>query len=587
MKKIILLIIILLNFQSLLIAENEEKYVNVLLFDVTGSMVGRGDGQGLDIFDNVKEITYSIIRGYTNDTYLVIIPFGRRVQENNIFEIHIRSNREKERAINFIRGLNATEPETWLTYSLGFAINKLRELEQKIPDFSNRKQQILLLTDGKGNGEGDLDANGNFTLDNFITNYQLGKTDFPYLFTRFFAFGDVLNQEQIKQLTDAGIETDKTIRQDVGKTQNILIKPHKVIIYDNYPRFDITFEYDTPLANQINVSVNIESDLANQAGSGFIIVPQEFNLTELQSFEIASILNKQSLERWMRENQLEKINGIISLEAENVFFQPSNKIAFDFAFETINIKVFHDELKVKNQGDIKLILENPTSETFEISVDIINASNNIDHLNYSVQPDKLRVMGNQTFTISISPASNNVLKTHRREINETVNGNLTLSLNPLSDNINIDSEDIIISVLITPNKIGPYILPAIIILLVVGVFFLWYFFLRPDFGKGDVLIFKDSVSESSFDLIQYRKRGLLNNSTSVGLGKNIDIDLEDNSLSLFPKKYGVIAKVKSGYFEYETPDGKQTIGEGEKKDLSEINFIIHCGNKQLEYKQEY
>ncbi len=194
-----------------------EMHITIIIFDVTGSMVGKGDGQGINIFDEVKEMTAQILLYQPIDTYLEIIPFGRGVQEGNKFSAHIWSDRDRQEAINFIYSLEATELETWLSYSLQYGIGRFRDLETKLPDFQDRSQQILLITDGRGNGPGDIGNDGMFSIKNLISEYNLVKADYPNLYTRFYAIGEILSNIEIQDFEEAGVNVRQIGRDGVGK----------------------------------------------------------------------------------------------------------------------------------------------------------------------------------------------------------------------------------------------------------------------------------------------------------------------------------------------------------------------------------
>jgi hypothetical protein len=236
MKKIIYLLMVLLLFASFSTnnkaeGSKSEKHLSVMVFDITGSMVGGIDGQRADIFDDVKDIAYRIIRGYPDDTYLVIIPFGRGVKYENVFEIQITSAEDKEKAIEFIANLRANEPETWLTYSLRYSFNKIRELENSMPDFHDRTREVLLLTDGLGNGPEDLDEDDKFSINNLINEYNMAQADFPYLYTTFFTVDEVLSESDREVFRQEGIDVVEVDREDVKVIVEI-IESERVVMQD-------------------------------------------------------------------------------------------------------------------------------------------------------------------------------------------------------------------------------------------------------------------------------------------------------------------------------------------------------------------
>ncbi len=487
MNRPLMLLLVLFFMNISMSSAEEEKYVNVFLFDVTGSMVGKGDGMGIDIFDDVKNIGKQIISGYSNDTYLVIIPFGHRVQEDNIFEIHIRSENDKKSAKEFIDGLEANEPETWLSYSLNFAINKLNELENRLPDFNERTQQLLLLTDGKGNGEGDLDEEGNFIIDNLIESYRIARTDHPHLYSRFFAVGDVLDQNKRERFIAEKVTVTEIGRGEIKTTKihTVGVEPQRIFVYDSNPSFELLFEPDETAAYNLQATISIDSEIADQAGSGFRISPSSFSLDESMLFEVSPV-NQHALENWMHLNDTDRVAGIISLDSDRVFFQPE-RLRFEYIYERVHVNVSFNDLKIKNSGRVEVKFTNPADRTINIRADIREQPQHLHGIEYKVEPNDIQLQGEETISFSLYPAEPLLLDSLRKVIDSPVESDLIISLTSITPNVDFDQEDIGVTLQVSRNLwtccIRPVVLIFVVVLVLAAMVYLYFYMLKREFAQ--------------------------------------------------------------------------------------------------------
>lgn len=468
----------------------EEKYVNVFIFDVTGSMIGLGDGAGVDIFDDVKDIAERIVRGYSNDTHLVIIPFGRGVQEDNIYQRHIISDSDREDAIRFIRGLRANEPETWLSYSVRYGVDVLRSLEEEIPDFDDRTQQLLLLTDGRGNGPGDLGENGNFDIETLIEAFRLARSDFPHLFRRFFAVGDIFTDEELNRLNDEGVPPESTNIDELQEFQNVEVRPQRITVYDTAPEFSLVFNaIDTELFNR-DASISITSPQAEEVGSAFQISPKSFELTGEQSFDI-NIVNEQALNRWLIDNEIQSVDGFISISAGNTYFQPESQLRFTYAIEPVSINIDYSEQQIRNSGRVRLLIDNPSDQPFEANLSLISATGGLDAYNYKIDPERIRVEGRERVRLNIEPEDREFLGGQRKELDEAIEGELEFTIIPVTPNTSVSQTDFTVQASVTPDRTGFYLLISFILLLIIILILLtWYYIYRKQqiFGEFQIAI---------------------------------------------------------------------------------------------------
>ncbi len=539
MNRPFMLLLVLFFMNISLSSAEEEKYANVFLFDVTGSMEGRGDGMGIDIFDDVKEISKNIIRNYSNDTYLVIIPFGHRVQEDNIFEIHIQSEDDKERAKEFVDDLKATELRTWLTYALEFGINTLGELQNRLPDFDERTQELLLLTDGKGNGPGDLDEDGNFTIDSLISLYRIARTDYPHLYNRFFSVGDILGPDKIERFISEGVSVTEIGRDEfiTTKIHTVAVKPQRIFIYDSNPSFELMFEPDDEAAKNLQAKISIVSDIADHAGSGFRISPPSFSINERMLFEV-SVINKHALESWMHLNDLKKVEGIISLNADRLFFQPE-RIRFEYIYETVHVNVSFNDLKIKNSGKVEVKFTNPTDRIINARVDIKQNAQNLYGVEYEVEPHEIHLQGEETISFTLYPADPLMLDSLRKGIDSPIESDVMIALTSITPNVDFDHEDIGVTVQVNRNLWTCCIRPAVIIfavlLVLILMVFLYFYLLQKEFSQ--YVITGSGVNR--MPLSDYKK--FLSN--KVIIGKDVFRDtIETEVLTIKGDPFTIISK---------------------------------------------
>ena len=456
-----------------------DKYVNIIIFDVTGSMEGRGDGGGVDIFDQVKDVAVRIVYGFSNDTYLVIIPFGRGVQEENIFEKHIRSDSDKQEAIRFIQGLSANEPATWLTYSLRFGKNYLWDLKERIDDFDTREQELLLLTDGRGNGPEDVDEFGNFDIQNLIDEFRLIKSDFPHLYARYFAVGNVLPDSERQVLHDLGI--DVTVWPDVRERPDEALpivegEQRRIVIFDTSPEFTLQFRADDERAWEQTVSIEIVSEKAREIGSGFSITPIEFDLSSEQSFKV-SVINRDALDAWLSDNNEQEITGNVRLQSQGFHFQPAPTLPFTYRIERLNISVQFDEQQIRNSGRVRLLIDNPSDQPFEAELALTSATGGLDAYNFKIDPQRIRIQGRERVRLSIEPEDAEFLSSQRKGLSETIEGELMFSITPITPNVSLNQTDFLVQARVTPDRSGLYFLIGLIALLIaLLISLIWYFF---------------------------------------------------------------------------------------------------------------
>lgn len=193
--RILLMLFFIMN--SLIAANPGDTEIYLILFDVTGSMEGKGDGNGIKIFDKAKEAVTFFVNEVPDDNYLFIYPFHAGLSDNR-FQSIIRSGYGRKKAIDFITDLKAEGSLTWITESYRSALEETRAY-LRLHRVTASRVNVFLFTDGKGNHTDDAE------IENFLDVHRNASSDLP-LNTRFIAIGDIFQP----------VELNKLIAQQIG-----------------------------------------------------------------------------------------------------------------------------------------------------------------------------------------------------------------------------------------------------------------------------------------------------------------------------------------------------------------------------------
>ncbi len=208
MKKVWLSIFLtLLGFAIL--AMDHLNEMNLILFDISKSMEGFGDGQGIDIFGKEKEAAIFLVEHVPDNSFLMIMPFHEDI-EKNLFKARIQGDVDRIHAADYIHYLAAKGMQTSLTKSVQSAIQAgdlAITMERFIPEFGN----LYIFSDGKGNGT--LDRN----IDNLIDAITIDDALMPTMNTQIIAIGNVFSKEELQKLAAANAHVISFDREQFRK----------------------------------------------------------------------------------------------------------------------------------------------------------------------------------------------------------------------------------------------------------------------------------------------------------------------------------------------------------------------------------
>jgi len=198
-KKLLLFIFALLT----LIATNShgtpiQNYI--FLIDISGSMVGKGDGKGYIVFPQVKTAIKEYIKTQIPDnSNIEVIQFEKSFLDSRTFTID-DSQESRKRIDLFINELTATGRMTNVYGALHHALSKS---EKK----GNLPVMILLFTDGHDNVHEK-------TIDDIVKYFKgiKGRNPFLFVFYNYLTFPDKFEDEELNKLEQVGINVNRLDR---------------------------------------------------------------------------------------------------------------------------------------------------------------------------------------------------------------------------------------------------------------------------------------------------------------------------------------------------------------------------------------
>lgn len=159
------------------------------LIDTSGSMVGLPQGSGSAvIMPKVKNAIGEFIHELPLKSRVVVLPFDRSIHDRKDFMFDTEQSRQK--TIEYVNRLEAKGQVTWIYYALREAL----ELAQSFESPTQRKQSIMLYTDGLNNGPDDL------TLNDIIDRFKLRRGENEFLFLYYNTLGVSLPLSEFDQL---------------------------------------------------------------------------------------------------------------------------------------------------------------------------------------------------------------------------------------------------------------------------------------------------------------------------------------------------------------------------------------------------
>jgi hypothetical protein len=460
--------------------------INVILFDVSRSMIGEGDGMGIDIFVIAKNAAIQTVENMDLNTHLIILPFDRGLKPQKM-ESSLRSPDDVKKTIDFIDHLNVEGVETWLTRSYEDAVKIMADLKSKFGDLKDKELEILIFTDGHGNHALDVD------IDNFIKIYDLRRVDFPHLFTKFYSYRKTFSDAEIKKLEEHSIPVNQVVPPGPNPPKQIIVTLDldKVFIYSNKPSFDLGFKFQSGLVKELPVNAQITSETASKCGAKFELSPSDFVLSESQKkkFDV-SVRAQIDVLKWMKQNHLDQIDGkfVLSSSNGNVVFHPQDEIDFAYAVEPSLVKVkFDKKTALKNAGDISLEFESTAEGKIEVQLtpEVENVPKNIG---YQVNPGVLEFEKKAKKKIDIRPTNEKELRSFRKTLKATQAGAVLISLESKIPNMKIEPQKVKVPITITKYfNPFPYIAAVLIVICAVGVLLLVVKIKTAYFPKGATL----------------------------------------------------------------------------------------------------
>ncbi|MDP2400798.1 MAG: VWA domain-containing protein, partial [Actinomycetota bacterium] len=135
----------------------EARYQYFFLIDASGSMVGQPQGSGnAIIFPQVKENVIDLVGSLEPGTDVYIAPFHRGIQADEVLDIEVRSDEDKDALKRHVSGLNANGQVTWIYHSLA-SVFQIAENARKQDPGVRHVQTIYLFTDGKDNSPAGME----------------------------------------------------------------------------------------------------------------------------------------------------------------------------------------------------------------------------------------------------------------------------------------------------------------------------------------------------------------------------------------------------------------------------------------------
>lgn len=202
----------------------------IFLIDVSGSMVGKGDGKGVNIFPKVKSAINNYIKNKVPpESVVTVIPFAEKIIEDKTFSVSENPDL-KINLLNYIDNLKAEGQNTNIYGSFYRCFEKISKINE------NEQITILLFTDGKDNV-------GERSLEEMVNKFNWIKSDYPFLFVFYYFFGDgeVRGSDEIES---SGMEVRSLNRNDseFQKKLNEMLKKTDSTISDRIA--EIKKEYE-------------------------------------------------------------------------------------------------------------------------------------------------------------------------------------------------------------------------------------------------------------------------------------------------------------------------------------------------------
>jgi len=494
MRRLIGLIILLFLVTSLLGQIRPRDYL--IMFDVSGSMIGKGDGRGINIFNDVKRWAKAYIDEVNEGEILAIYPFDSRLKTKpgEYFLKVIRSDADKIAAKQFIDGLKALGQNTFLASSYEAAIQELKKFPELLPNYNRneREQLILIYTDGKGN-ERPKDNN----LDYFINVYELNKSDYRYLLTKFIFIGDIgvdIEWKDISSLQRHGIEIYQVPR---GERPPVIVnvKPAMLEIYDYNPTFALQFmQFPDSLEGTL---IELNWDFPDKNGCLFQVKPDKIKLKKNKIFNFIVEMNRtEQCKKFLQTNKIKSLSGnliLINPEGKIRISPPKLKAIYYFKPVTLLFTIANKG-EIENKGVVEFNIKGSEylKETVEIQANVRLLKNS--QVQMSVEPKVITIgPDSRSFKIKLQPAEIKKNKEFFKNLNKKRQDQIVIKFNKKNaeDMFQLENPRYRIKYILTPplNPILFYIIGSILLFLILS--YLICQKIRAKFPKGFRLNYKD------------------------------------------------------------------------------------------------
>jgi len=453
MKRLIIFVfffaILFLNAQEI------NGSLNIIMFDVSGSMVGKGDGRGINIFSDVKKAIHYVVENVTEESYVVILPFHRDLDKKLIKEFYVKDEYTRDEIIKYINSLEAFGKQTWLTRSYLSTLKYVENIIQRENLGKEKLISILIFTDGRGNGPEDND------IENFIRAFKLKRNDYPYLYTKFITTQDVFNPAEKETLENNGINVADFKREDFHPLK-MSISPQVIDVYHFNPRFEIEITSEKGLIGS-TVMLGLRSP-NGELGKLFRLNPEEVTIDAMHSRYVINVeLAGKSDPLRLVQQYGRTIKGELKVFCSNdkAVILPQNIIPFSYNFNKLKIRIKKEKVDtLLNGGKLLVKLENYLSIPVETALEIESSFAPVE---MKAKKNPINIRKNK-FVTYIEPKNPKEFKRYRWSLKNNKVFTYKLKLNSHNPDCYFEPDYILFCINFTPSKLKK-VLPLLMVLI--------------------------------------------------------------------------------------------------------------------------
>lgn len=323
---------------------------HVFLVDTSGSMDGEPLGsENPIIFPKVKKVIKEFLKDIPPEANIFIYPFDEGIHDSKKFEI--REEDDIHKAQNYINGLEAKGPNTWIYRSLKNAIDRIADFRKE-----NHVVTIYLYTDGL-----DTDPTRQYSMKDIMRHFSLERREHDWLY--YCTLGVKLSSVEKETLEKS--ENVTLVETKTGEVPSIYRIETKlpVLDYGNLMEtgesvrtegFVIYNKEDLP--SDLNINVRADFPELSSTRVGVVVEPSPFSPKEEIELTL-SLRNRESF----REEEYGEFEGmfILSTNSPRVFVVP-NKVRVKFTYEPeaiVKISPAHGEEFPINFGKLDVFRE--------------------------------------------------------------------------------------------------------------------------------------------------------------------------------------------------------------------------------------